>query len=148
MTLPNALFTSPHFMVITSESVSGAYYYGKPVVVLHNGGTASAAGVVLSFLKGRSGVTLLGSTSDADSGFPQLYRLPNSGITYWLSSIASFKPDGALLGVISPDIDFKLSFEDLTRQLTSPDYDAMIEAAVEILEEQQASHGKIDHGRR
>ncbi|MDQ3802391.1 MAG: S41 family peptidase [Acidobacteriota bacterium] len=110
-------FSEPFFMLVRAEQEPGAYHYPHQVVVLHDGGTGSAAGLLLSALKGRRNVRLMGSASGSDSGYPQAYQLPRSQIVFWLSSMAAFGPGGATADVVEPDIRYQLTPDDLSRAL-------------------------------
>jgi C-terminal processing protease CtpA/Prc len=122
-----------HFMVVPGGMEPDVYYYQNKVIVLHDDKTASAAGLLLSALKGRKNVLLMGYQSNSDSGFPQAYQLPNSKIIYWLSSMASFNPDGSLLDRIEPDIPFQLTMDDLN-QMINYGVDPLRDQALKILQ--------------
>lgn len=131
--LSRQAFSAFHYMVVPDDTEPDIYHYRNKVVVLHDDQTASAAGLVLSALKGKRNVVLMGSQSNSDSGFPQAYQLPNSGIVYWLSSMASFQPDGRILDRIEPDIPFRLTMDDLNRMITKG-IDPLRERALVILQ--------------
>lgn len=126
-------YSDPYFMVV-GEHTGGAYYYHNKVIVLHDSGSVSAAGLLLSTLKGKKNIQLMGSLSNSDSGYPQADQLPHSRIVYWLSSMASFKPDGSLLDKVEPDISYELTLHDLNQMITHG-ADPLMEKAAERLRE-------------
>ena len=66
----------------------------------------SAWDIFLGALKGWKNVTLMGQSSGGGSGCRESYRLRNSQIKIYLSSMASFQPNGKLYdgNGIQPDV--------------------------------------------
>jgi C-terminal processing protease CtpA/Prc len=83
----------------------GSYFYDRPLVVLQDEGSASATDLLLSSLKGRPSVTLMGTTSSGGSGYALPYRLPGSGLVVQLASMASLRPNGSLYTGTPPDVE-------------------------------------------
>ena len=137
MPLPEDAFSKLHFMVVPREHDSSVYYYPNKVIVLQDGETGSAAGLLLSALKGRTNIQLMGSTASSDSGYSQAYRLPRSNIVYWLSSMASFRPGGSLTNDVEPDVPYTLTLGDLDRIAAGAD--PLLERAADWLRSDRPS---------
>ncbi len=113
-TPPAADFSAWHWLVLARAANPRAYAYGKPLVILLDGGCFSATDVFLAAFAGRPGVTLLGTPSSGGSGRARAFRLANSGIGVRLSSMASFRPDGRAYdgSGIEPDVLVQPAAED------------------------------------
>lgn len=138
MHLPGDKFSPLHFMIVAKSIDPSVYSFSRPVIVLHDSLTSSAAGVLLASLKGLPNVTLMGQRSSSDSGYPQAYRLPHSGLVYWLSSMACFKPDGTLLQMTDPDVAMDAD------TLVHPTRDLWLEHALVLLRDQSNTTSAID----
>jgi len=73
-----------------------AFAYGKPVIVLLDEKSFSATDIFVSAFKGYPGVTLMGSPSGGGSARQVGVRLPVSGLSLRLASMASFQISGRL----------------------------------------------------
>lgn len=89
-------FSAWHYFALGPSNALEYFHYNRPVVVLLDGDCFSATDIFLAALKGRPNITLLGTPSGGGSGRKQLYKLQHSGIEFYLSSMASFRPDGRL----------------------------------------------------
>ncbi|MDX2148194.1 MAG: S41 family peptidase [Planctomycetota bacterium] len=118
-----------HAMVV---SPGGGPGFESPVVVLQDGGCFSATDVFLGACKGLPNVTLIGSPSSGGSGRAFSLTLLKSGLRVRLSSMASFRPDGALYDGrgIQPDVVMEPTFGDLIGAS-----DTVLEAATAYLEQ-------------
>ena len=105
-TPPREQFSEWHYFVISPSQDERYYHYDKPVVILMDRWNFSACDIFLGAFKGLKNVTLMGQPSGGGSGCYQIYRLRNSRIQIYLSSMASFQPNGKLYdgNGIQPDI--------------------------------------------
>lgn len=107
-TPPNEGFSDWHYLIVGPRSDPALA--GKPVIVLMNNGNFSASDIFLSGLKGREGVTLLGTASSGGSARRNEHVLPNSNLTVSLATLASFQARNSRLydGVgIEPDLSME-----------------------------------------
>ena len=105
-TPPEAEFSEWHYLVLARRNNPNAYVYGKPVIVLMDEKCFSATDIFLSGLKGVPGVTLVGYPSGGGSARAVGARLPESGLSLRLASMASFQRTGLLYdgNGIEPDV--------------------------------------------
>lgn len=107
-------YSDYYYMVLkNNEHLGNYYYYNKPVYLMINESTFSAASVFASSFKGLDKVTLVGVKSDGSSGLSQSYEL--SGLRIKFSHMLSFQKNGDLFdGVgIDPDIEIKRSIDQI-----------------------------------
>jgi Peptidase family S41 len=141
--LPAGQFGSWHYLVLSGQAGQPNYYhYDRPVIVLMNSANFSAADIFLGALKGRPGITLMGTPSGGGSGMQQKYRLTRSGIQMRLCAMASFQPDGTLYDTngIQPDVLIEPQARDLIGQ-----GDSTLDAALTRLTQISRTH--VDHPR-
>lgn len=86
-------FSNPHYMVLQS----GKQPYTKPVYILVNERSFSAATVFTSAFKGLPNVTIVGITTDGSSGNSKRIHLKNSHIRVRISTMLSFQRNGKTL---------------------------------------------------
>lgn len=88
-----AIFSNPFYMVLES----GNKQYTKPVYILVNERSFSAATVFTSAFKGLPNVKIVGVTTDGSSGNSKTMNLNHSNIQLRLSTMLSFQRDGKTL---------------------------------------------------
>ena len=86
-------FSKPHYMLLKSGKIS----YTKPVYILVNEHSFSAASVFTSAFKGLSNVKIVGTTTDGSSGNSTVMHLTHSKIRVKLSTMLSFQRNGKTL---------------------------------------------------
>ena len=86
-------FSNPHYMVLES----GNKQYTKPIYILVNQHSFSAASVFTSVFKGLPNVEIVGVTTDGSSGNSKYIILKNSNIKVKLSTMLSFQRNGKIL---------------------------------------------------
>ena len=100
----------------------------KPVCVLTNRSTYSAANSFVMFVKGLDGVTIVGDVTGGGAGMPLSSELPN-GWSLRFSACPMYDRNGALTEFgIEPDVRVDISADDYARGI-----DTIIEAARLIL---------------
>lgn len=132
MALQDSFFSDWHLMLLGGVTAEKDFHYSGRVVVLHDETTASAADILLSALKGRPGIRLLGRTSAGGSGYPIRYPLPKSNVIVQISSMASFQTNGRLFEGTKPDIPYPLTLTDIERRMKEG-VDPMLLAASKLL---------------
>ncbi len=91
-------YTRAHAMMLPLDAYdSGAYRYTKPVYILANELTFSAASILVSAFKGYPNVYIVGKTTDGSSGMSKKGALPHSQMSYKFSRMVSFQRDGTPL---------------------------------------------------
>ena len=103
-------FSAPHLMVLPiREFPVDSYRYTKPVYILANEGSFSAATVLVTAFKGHPNVQIVGKKVDGSSGMSMRAELPNSKILYKYSRMVSFQGNGLTLdgNGVEPDIVLK-----------------------------------------
>lgn len=109
-------FSEPYFTLFNGAKLSlGAYHYNKPVYLITNERSFSAASVFAATFKGLPNVHLVGTTTDGSSGNSEKYYLPHSKIRVKLSTMVSFQKDGQLLDGYGtkPDIEISRSLQQV-----------------------------------
>lgn len=91
--LPAGQFSEWHFMLLRQEAFH--FYYDKPVIVLCDESCLSATDGFLAAFAELPNVTLMGVGSRGGSGSSRTVALPRSKIDVRLSTMASFRPNGA-----------------------------------------------------
>ncbi len=99
-------FSDAFYMVLSHDLGVDHYYYDKPVYVLVNERSFSAASVFTSALKGMGNVKIAGMGTDGSSGRSQYFELKHSKFDIRLSSMISFQRNGKTLDTngTEPDI--------------------------------------------
>ena len=103
-------------MLVRHHDNQRAYPYESPVVVLVNANAFSAADIFVGALAGRPRVTLMGTATGGGSGRSTQHRLARSGLAVRLSTMASFRPNGALYDGhgVEPDVVIHPTLDDYT----------------------------------
>lgn len=104
-------FSHPFYMVLRS----GKTTYTKPVYILANEKSFSAATVFTSAFKGLPNVKTVGVTTDGSSGNSKSFYLKNSNIRVKVSTMLSFQRNGKTLdgNGTEPDIYIPLDLEQI-----------------------------------
>lgn len=97
-----------------------SFYYNKPVYILANEKSFSAASVFVAVFKNISNVKIVGATTDGSSGNSERFELPNSQIRIKLSTMVSFQKDGKILDGFGTEPDIKIE-RDLNQILWESD---------------------------
>ncbi|WP_323756027.1 S41 family peptidase [Roseivirga sp.] len=92
-TVDRSKFSDPYFMILHHGNQS----YPKPVYILVNESSFSAATVFTSALKGLPNVKIVGETTDGSSGNSRELYLTNSNIRVKVSTMLSFQRNGKTL---------------------------------------------------
>jgi C-terminal processing protease CtpA/Prc len=114
-------FSVQHFLVLKPRASDKIYHYDKPVYILTNERSFSAASVMAACLKGMGKVQIAGVRSDGSSGRSQREALPNSGMRVRLSTMISFQRNGKTLdgNGTEPDIFLPVDMKQVLGQRDS-----------------------------
>ncbi|MEO1629039.1 MAG: S41 family peptidase, partial [Bacteroidota bacterium] len=114
--LPDDRFGPMYFTVLNGQKLKkGAYHYDRPVYIMVNEYSFSAASVLAACFKGLPNVQLVGVTTDGSSGNSEGFFLPQSNYRIKLSTMVSFQKDGRLLdgqGTV-PDVVIRRNEEQI-----------------------------------
>ncbi|MCK0109752.1 S41 family peptidase [Flavobacteriaceae bacterium S0825] len=104
-------FSHPFYMVLRNGKTS----YTKPVYILANEKSFSAATVFTSAFKGLPNVKTVGVTTDGSSGNSKRFNLKNSNIRVKVSTMLSFQRNGKTLdgNGTEPDIYIPIDLEQI-----------------------------------
>lgn len=113
--LPNGKFSEWHVMALDASDNPSAFYYDKPLIILQDSGSFSAADIFLGAFEDHPNTTLIGQPSGGGNGWQEVFLLPNSGVRVVLCQSAKFRPNGKLYdGVgIQPDILIEATPQDV-----------------------------------
>jgi C-terminal processing protease CtpA/Prc len=128
------------YMILSSKKESGAYFYDKPVYILTNEMTFSAASVFASAFKGINKIKTAGVLTDGSSGLSVVYDLKNSGIQLRLSNMLSYQKNGLRFDGIGTSADLKLD-RSISQILGKEDY--QLKKLLEVITMKIISHGKV-----
>ncbi|WP_024479293.1 S41 family peptidase [Cellulophaga baltica] len=85
------------------------FYYNRPVYILANEKTFSAASVFVSAFKGLPNIKIAGRTTDGSSGNSEWFDLPHSKLFGKISTMVSFQKDGQILDGHGTEPDIKIA---------------------------------------
>jgi len=144
--LPDGKFSDWHYMLLSrqrsgrggpSQQTPGGissdyFFYDKPVAVLCNAGSFSAADGFVNAFGDLPQVRIVGEPSAGGSGATRTFQLPKSKVLVALASMASFRPNGRLFdgNGIEVDVHARPSLADFTALS-----DSVLAQAIEIVKE-------------
>lgn len=95
-------------------------YYNKPIYILANEKTFSAASIFVSAFKGLPNIKIVGVTTDGSSGNSEWIDLPNSKLFGKISTMVSFQKNGKILDGYGTEPDIKIE-RDINQVLWQSD---------------------------
>lgn len=101
-------FSDYFFLVLSHRLGTDHYYYDKPVYVLVNERSFSAASVFTTALKGMGNIQIAGICTDGSSGRSRKFDLKHSKINLKLSSMISFQRNGTTLDTYGTEPDIRI----------------------------------------
>ena len=114
--LDNKKYSEFYYAIFNGNKLSkNKYHYDKPIYILANERSFSAASVLVATFKGLPNVTITGITTDGSSGNSRIFYLPNSKLRVKLSTMVSFQKDGKILDGYGtkPDIKIKKDLDQI-----------------------------------
>lgn len=119
--LNNKKYSEYYFGLLNGKKLANqSFYYDRPVYILANEKSFSAASVIVAVFKGIPNVKIVGVTTDGSSGNSDRFELPNSEIRIKLSTMVSFQKDGRILDGFGTESDIKIE-RDLNQILWKSD---------------------------
>lgn len=107
--LESKKYSEYYFGLLNGLKLSKAgYFYSRPIYILANEKSFSAASVFVSAFKGLPNIQIVGVTTDGSSGNSDRYQLSNSGIAIKISTMVSFQKDGKILDGFGTEPDIIL----------------------------------------
>ncbi|GAA0870931.1 hypothetical protein GCM10009117_00760 [Gangjinia marincola] len=109
-------YSENHYFILNGKDLSkDKYHYNKPVYILANERTFSAASILVSVFKNLPNITIAGITTDGSSGNSERFKLPNSGLRVKISTMVSFQKDGNILDGMGtkPDIIIERNLDQI-----------------------------------
>ncbi len=100
---------------------SQSFYYNKPIYILANEKTFSAASVFVSAFKGIPNIQIVGVTTDGSSGNSEWFDLPQSELFGKISTMVSFQKDGKILDGYGTEPDIEIQ-RNMNQVLWKSDY--------------------------
>ncbi|UII77651.1 S41 family peptidase [Flagellimonas sp. HMM57] len=121
-TLDDKKFSQYHFYVLNGKKISNnKYHYDKPVYILANERSFSAASILVSVFKGLPNVNIVGVNTDGSSGNSVAFRLPNSKIEGKISTMVSYQKNGKILDGVGTEPDIVIE-RNIDQVLWKKDY--------------------------
>lgn len=119
--LDNKKYSEYYFGLLNGKKVAKqSFYYNKPVYILANEKSFSAASVFVAVFKDIPNVKIVGVTTDGSSGNSERFELPNSQIRIKISTMVSFQKDGKILDGFGTEPDIIIE-RDLNQILWKSD---------------------------
>nr|WP_321356287.1 S41 family peptidase [uncultured Draconibacterium sp.] len=107
--LDDEKYSDFHYYILNGEKLAkNKYHYNKPIYILANERTFSAASVLVSVFKGLPNIKIVGVNTDGSSGNSRRFELPKSGFRGKISTMVSFQKDGKILDGIGTQPDIKI----------------------------------------
>ncbi len=120
--LDNDKFSEYHYYIFNGQKISkDKYHYNKPIYILTNERSFSAASILVSTFKGLPNIKIVGVNTDGSSGNSRRFELPNSGLRGKISTMVSFQKNGKILDGIGTEPDIKIE-RNLNQIFLKEDY--------------------------
>ncbi|WP_179020593.1 S41 family peptidase [Winogradskyella forsetii] len=109
-------FSEYHYYILNGQKITkGKYHYKKPIYILANERSFSAASVLVSVFKDLPNIKIVGVNTDGSSGNSERFELPNSELRGKISTMVSFQKNGKILDGIGtePDIVIERNLDQI-----------------------------------
>ncbi|AFU68599.1 peptidase S41 family protein [Psychroflexus torquis ATCC 700755] len=114
--LDNDKFSEYYYYIFNGQKITkDKYHYDKPICILTNERSFSAASILVSTFKGLPNIKIVGVNTDGSSGNSQRFELPNSELRGKISTMVSFQKNGKILDGIgtAPDIKIERNLDQI-----------------------------------
>ena len=102
-------FSAFHYYILNGQKITkGKFHYNKPIYILANERSFSAASVLVSVFKDLPNIKIVGVNTDGSSGNSERFELPNSELRGKISTMVSFQKNGKILDGIGTEPDIKI----------------------------------------
>lgn len=109
-------FSEFHYYILNGQKITkDKFHYNKPIYILANERSFSAASVLVSVFKDLPNIKIVGVNTDGSSGNSERFELPNSELRGKISTMVSFQKNGKILDGIGtePDIIIERSLDQI-----------------------------------
>lgn len=132
--LDNKKFSEYYFYILNGKKlIQNKYYYNRPIYILANERTFSAASVLVSVFKDLPNIKIVGVNTDGSSGNSARFELPNSKLRGKISTMVSFQKNGKILDGIGTEPDIIIE-RNLSQIFWKEDY--QLNKLIEIIQKQ------------
>ncbi|MCT4581378.1 MAG: S41 family peptidase [Flavobacteriales bacterium] len=120
--LDDKKFSQFHYALFNGKKLSkNKFYYNKPVYILANERSFSAASVLVALFKGLPNIKIVGINTDGSSGNSVRFELPHTKLRGKISTMVSFQKNGQLFDGYGTQPDIRID-RDLNQILWKSDY--------------------------
>ncbi|MEE9363363.1 MAG: S41 family peptidase [Cellulophaga sp.] len=99
-------FSEYYYYILNGQKITkDKYHYNKPIYILTNERSFSAASILVSVFKGLPNIKIVGVKTDGSSGNSVGFDLPNSELRGKISTMVSFQKNGKILDGIGTELD-------------------------------------------
>ncbi len=105
--LDSEKFSQYHYYILNGQKLAeNKYHYNRPIYILTNEMSFSAASILVSVFKELPNIKIVGVNTDGSSGNSKRFELPYSKLSGRISTMVSFQKNGDILDGIGtkPDI--------------------------------------------
>ncbi|WP_423997096.1 S41 family peptidase [Maribacter sp. IgM3_T14_3] len=109
-------FSDYHYYILNGQKLAkNKYHYDKPIYILTNERSFSAASVFVSVFKDLPNIKIVGVNTDGSSGNSERFELSNTEFRGKISTMVSFQKDGQILDGIGtkPDIIIERNLDQI-----------------------------------
>lgn len=125
-------FSEFHYYILNGHKITkGKFHYNKPIYILANERSFSAASVLVSVFKNLPNIKIVGVNTDGSSGNSERFELPSSELRGKISTMVSFQKNGKILDGIGTEPDIKIE-RSLNQIFLKEDY--QLNRLLEIIE--------------
>ncbi|OAB79920.1 S41 family peptidase [Cochleicola gelatinilyticus] len=125
-------FSEFHYYILNGHKITkGKFHYNKPIYILANERSFSAASVLVSVFKNLPNIKIVGVNTDGSSGNSERFELPSSELRGKISTMVSFQKNGKILDGIGTEPDIKIE-RSLKQIFLKEDY--QLNRLLEIIE--------------
>lgn len=107
--LDSKKYSEYYFGLLNGKKLSKGAYYNKPIYILTNEKSFSAASVLVAVFKGIPNINIVGTITDGSSGNSERFELPNSKLKLKISTMVSFQKDGKILDGYGTEPDITIN---------------------------------------
>ncbi len=127
-----AEYAAPHYAFLADTPTLPQHHPPTDIVIIQDQRTASAANLLATWLRDfGASCTLIGERTTGGSGYPVEFCLPESGVCFQLSMMASYNREGLPFRGLVPDVEIQPSFGEWQQQMRAT-RDVQVNAAIKI----------------
>ena len=132
--LDSEKFSEYHYYILNGQKITkNKFYYNRPIYILTNERSFSAASVLVSVFKDLPNIKIAGVNTDGSSGNSERFELPNTELRGKISTMVSYQKDGKILDGIGTKPDILIE-RNLDQVFWKNDY--QLNKIIEIIKQQ------------